>query len=380
MISFFTSPAPPDQGPQPVPIADFMDYSQVRAYLEEREESLSPFATKSRLSRGRKVEEAPSPLRTDFQRDRDRIIHTKAFRRLKHKTQVFIAPLGDHYVTRLTHTLEVSQIGRTIARALNLNEDLVEAMCLGHDLGHAPFGHIGEDVLASLYPGGFRHSHQSLRVVDRLENGGKGLNLTWEVRQGIVSHSKSSLGIMGDDWKRPQTLEAQVCKISDALAYLNHDTDDALRSGLITEEDLPSEAVEVLGSNRSERVNTLVSDVVEHSWAASGRAPAPERETPSIQIGDRVKEAANILRDFLFERVYYVSGASPEAAKARTAVEAMYIFYVEHPEDIPREYRLRENSAERWALDYIAGMTDRYGLRKARELGLLPEARAEAIR
>ena len=374
------SPAPPDQGPQFVPIADFMDYSQVRAYLEEREELLSPFATKSRLSRGRKVEEEPSPLRTDFQRDRDRIIHTKAFRRLKHKTQVFIAPLGDHYVTRLTHTLEVSQIGRTIARALNLNEDLVEAMCLGHDLGHAPFGHIGEDVLASLYPGGFRHSHQSLRVVDRLENGGKGLNLTWEVRQGIVSHSKSSLGIMGDDWKRPPTLEAQVCKISDALAYLNHDTDDALRSGLITKEDLPDEAVEVLGSNRSERVNTLVSDVVEHSWAASGRAPAPERETPSIQIGDRVKEAANILRDFLFERVYYVSGASPEAAKARTAVEAMYIFYVEHPEDIPREYRLWENSAERWALDYIAGMTDRYGLRKARELGLLPEARAEAIR
>ncbi len=357
-----------------------MDYTQVRAYLEEREESLSLYATKSRLSRGRKVEEEPSPLRTDFQRDRDRIIHTKAFRRLKHKTQVFIAPLGDHYVTRLTHTLEVSQIGRTIARALNLNEDLVEAMCLGHDLGHAPFGHIGEDVLAFLYPGGFRHSHQSLRVVDRLENGGKGLNLTWEVRQGIVSHSKSSLGIMGDDWKRPPTLEAQVCKVSDALAYLNHDTDDALRSGLITEEDLPSEAVEVLGSNRSERVNTLVSDVVEHSWGASGRAPVPEGETPTIEIGQRVKEAANILRDFLFERVYYVSGASPEAAEARTAVEEMYKYYVNHPEGIPREYCLRENSPERWALDYIAGMTDRYGLRKAGELGLMGRVGAGAKR
>ena len=365
------TPDPLDRGSQLVPTNDYMDYSQVRAYLEEREESLSPYATKSRMSRGRKVEEEPSPLRTDFQRDRDRIIHTKAFRRLKHKTQVFISPLGDHYVTRLTHTLEVSQIGRTIARALNLNEDLVEAMCMGHDLGHAPFGHIGEDVLASLYPGGFRHSHQSLRVVDRLENSGKGLNLTWEVRQGIVSHSKSSLGIMGDDWKRPPTLEAQVCKISDALAYLNHDTDDALRSGLITEDELPAEAVAVLGTNRSERVNTLVSDVVEHSWAASGRAPVPEGESPSIEIGQGVKEAANVLRDFLFERVYYVSGASPEAAEARTAVEEMYKHYVQHPEEIPQEYRLRENSSERWALDYIAGMTDRYGLRKARELGLL---------
>ncbi len=349
-----------------------MDYTQVRDYLEGREEALSPYATKSRLSRGRQVEEEKSPLRTDFQRDRDRIIHSKAFRRLKHKTQVFIAPLGDHYVTRLTHTLEVSQIGRTIARALNLNEDLVEAMCLGHDLGHAPFGHIGEDVLASLYPGGFRHSHQSLRVVDRLENGGRGLNLTWEVRQGIVSHSKSSLGIMGDGWKRPPTLEAQVCKISDALAYLNHDTDDALRSGLITEVDLPAEAVGVLGTNRSERVNTLVSDVVEHSWAVSGEVSMPDGETPSIEIGQRVKEAANVLRDFLFERVYYVSSASPEAAEARIAIEELYKYYVNHPDAIPTEYRLRENSRERWALDYIAGMTDRYGLNKARELGLVP--------
>ena len=350
-----------------------MDYAQVRAYLEEREESLSPFAVKSRLSRGRKVKEEPSPLRTDFQRDRDRIIHTKSFRRLKHKTQVFISPLGDHYVTRLTHTLEVSQIGRTIARALNLNEDLVEAMCLGHDLGHAPFGHIGEDVLASLYPGGFRHSHQSLRVVDRLEGNGKGLNLTWEVRQGIVSHSKSSLGIMGEGWKNPPTLEAQVCKISDALAYLNHDTDDAIRSGLITDSDLPPGAVAVLGSNSSQRVNTLVSDVVEHSWAVSGRVPIPDGETPSIKIGDRVKEASNLLRDFLFERVYMVSGASPEATEARAAVKALYNHYVESTEDIPLEYRLPEDSIERWALDYIAGMTDRYGLRKARELGLVPE-------
>ena len=350
-----------------------MNYAQVRGYLEEREEFLSPFAVKSRLSRGRKVEEEPSPLRTDFQRDRDRIIHTKSFRRLKHKTQVFISPLGDHYVTRLTHTLEVSQIGRTIARALNLNEDLVEAMCLGHDLGHAPFGHIGEDVLASLYPDGFRHSHQSLRVVDRLEGNGKGLNLTWEVRQGIVSHSKSSLGIMGEGWKNPPTLEAQVCKISDALAYLNHDTDDAIRSGLITDSDLPPDAVAVLGSKSSQRINTLVSDVVEHSWAASGRVPVFNGETPSIKIGNRVKEASNLLRDFLFERVYMVSGASPEATEARAAVKALYNHYVENPEDIPPEYRLPEDSTERWALDYIAGMTDRYGLRKARELGLVPE-------
>ena len=350
-----------------------MDYAQVRAYLEEREESLSPFAVKSRLSRGRRVEEEPSPLRTDFQRDRDRIIHTKSFRRLKHKTQVFISPLGDHYVTRLTHTLEVSQIGRTIARALNLNEDLVEAMCLGHDLGHAPFGHIGEDVLASLYPGGFRHSHQSLRVVDRLEGNGKGLNLTWEVRQGIVSHSKSSLGIMGEGWKNPPTLEAQVCKISDALAYLNHDTDDAIRSGLITDSDLPPDAVAVLGSNSSQRVNTLVSDVVEHSWAVSGWVPIPDGEPPSIKIGDGSKRPQTCSGTSCSKGSTRSVAPAPRPPKPAPPSKPCIIIMSRLPEDIPLEYRLPEDSPERWALDYIAGMTDRYGLRKARELGLVPE-------
>ncbi len=214
--------------------------NSVRQMLEEREECLSPFASKSKSSRGRLRPEKPSPLRLEFQRDRDRIIHCNSFRRLKHKTQVFIAPIGDHYVTRLTHTLEVSQIARTISRALNLNEDLTEAISLGHDLGHTPFGHTGEDVLNELYPGGFRHNEQSLRLVDFLENNGRGLNLTWEVRDGILNHSKTRvIEIMGENWGKAGTLEGEVCKISDVVAYINHDIDDAIRAGIITEEDLP---------------------------------------------------------------------------------------------------------------------------------------------
>ncbi|MFQ5934203.1 MAG: deoxyguanosinetriphosphate triphosphohydrolase [Dehalococcoidia bacterium] len=349
-----------------------MDYLSVRHRLEEQEESLSPYATRSRLSRGRQTSEEPSPLRTEFQRDRDRIIHTKAFRRLKHKTQVFVAPLGDHYVTRLTHTLEVSQIGRTIARALNLNEDLVEAIALGHDLGHPPFGHIGEEALAELYPSGFRHSLQSLRVVDHLEKEGRGLNLTWEVRQGIVTHSKSSLDILGEDWKRPPTLEAQVCKLADALAYINHDTGDAIRAGLIIEEELPEEVTRVLGQSNSERINTVVTDVVKHSWAATGEVPLEEGQEPVIVMGDEVRNAANTLRGFLFQRVYHVSGASAEAQRARDVVKALYQYFVDHPEQVPREFNLRSNTVERRALDYIAGMTDHYALRTAEELSLSP--------
>ena len=208
----------------------------VRLRLEEREEA-SPFAARVRASRGREVWEEPSPLRTDFQRDRDRVLHTNAFRRLKHKTQVFIAPLGDHYATRLTHTLEVSQIARTIVRALNLNEDLVEAISLGHDLGHTPFGHVGEEILDQLAPMGFRHNHQSLRVVEVLEKEGLGLNLTWEVRQGIVSHSKPRGDFLNQGLARHLTLEAQVCRLADAVAYLNHDIGDAIRSGVLREED-----------------------------------------------------------------------------------------------------------------------------------------------
>jgi len=204
---------------------------QISQLTEEREERLSPYAAKSRLSRGRLRDEAPCPVRTVFQRDRDRIIHSKAFRRLKHKTQVFIAPLGDHYVTRLTHTLEVSQIARTISRALNLNEDLTEAIALGHDLGHTPFGHTGEDVLNELYPPGFRHNEQSLRIVDLLENDGRGLNLTAEVRDGIVNHSKSGVNVLGQEWGTVNTLEGEVVKIADIVAYINHDIGDALRAG-----------------------------------------------------------------------------------------------------------------------------------------------------
>ena len=216
-------------------------------------------------------------MRTCFQRDRDRIIHSHSFRRLKHKTQAFIAPLGDHYVTRLTHTLEVQQIARTIARALNLNEDLTEAIALGHDLGHTPFGHVGEDVLNELFDGGFKHNEQSLRVVERLEKDGRGLNLTWEVRDGIVRHSKSSKGIiLGEGWGPVGTIEGEIVKISDAVAYINHDIEDAIRAGVITGDDLPREAVKILGDRHSKRVNTMVCDIIESSW--------------DVRVGDIIKK------------------------------------------------------------------------------------------
>ncbi|GAI21247.1 unnamed protein product, partial [marine sediment metagenome] len=242
----------------------------IRQIAEEKEESLSSYAVKSRSSRGRLRPEEPCPIRTAFQRDRDRIIHCKAFRRLKHKTQVFIAPLGDHYVTRLTHTLEVSQIARTIARSLNLNEDLTEAISLGHDLGHTPFGHVGEEVLNELYHGGFRHNEQSLRIVDSLENNGQGLNLTWEVRDGILNHSKTRVDILGQGWGKVNTLEGEVCKLADTVAYINHDIGDAIRAGIITENDLPLSAITVLGRFHSQRINTMVCDIIDYSWAASG--------------------------------------------------------------------------------------------------------------
>ncbi|MGQ9581871.1 MAG: deoxyguanosinetriphosphate triphosphohydrolase, partial [Armatimonadota bacterium] len=224
----------------------------IRQRIEESEKRLSPFATQSRFSRGRLRWEEPCPIRTAFQRDRDRIIYSNAFRRLKHKTQVFIMPLGDHYVTRLTHTLEVAQIARTIARALNLNEDLTEAIALGHDLGHTPFGHIGEQVLNELCPFGFKHNEQSLRVVDLLERDGQGLNLTWEVRDGILNHSKGNIEILGEGWTEVDTLEGQVVKIADVVAYVNHDITDAIRAGVITESDLPPSVTKVLGETLSQ--------------------------------------------------------------------------------------------------------------------------------
>jgi len=340
----------------------------IRQLSEEREESLSPYAVKSKLSQGRLRYEEPCPIRTAFQRDRDRIIHCKAFRRLKHKTQVFIAPLGDHYVTRLTHTLEVSQIARTIARALNLNEDLTEAIALGHDLGHTPFGHVGEDVLNELYHQGFRHNEQSLRVVDYLEKDGQGLNLTWEVRDGILNHSKSRGDILGEGWGKVNTLEGEVCKIADIVAYVNHDIGDAIRAGIITERDLPLAAVKVLGISHSQRVNTMVTDIIQSSWAARGCDKIVDK--PTINMSPQVLEATRTLREFLFERVYNVQSAEEEAERGRAVICQLYDYFKKHEDKLPPEYRAHSDDTERRVVDYIAGMTDLYALRLAEELGV----------
>jgi dGTPase len=338
----------------------------IRQLAEEKEESLSPYAAKSRLSRGRLRHEEPCVVRTAFQRDRDRIIHCKAFRRLKHKTQVFIAPLGDHYVTRLTHTLEVSQIARTIARALNLNEDLTEAIALGHDLGHTPFGHVGEDVLDELYHRGFKHNEQSLRVVDLLENNGYGLNLTWEVRDGIVNHSKTRADILGEDSGKANTLEGEVCQIADAVAYINHDIGDAIRADILTEGDIPISAVKVLGLSHSQRINTMVCDIIVFSWAASGRETTTG--SPTIGMSPQILEATNNLREFLFKQVYEPKDKA--ADKAREVIRLLYKYFNEHENKLPSEYCLHSDETERRVVDYIAGMTDQYALRMAEELAL----------
>ncbi len=342
----------------------------IRQRVEEREEALSPHAIKSLQSRGRLRYEEPCPIRTAFQHDRDRIIHSKAFRRLKHKTQVFIAPLGDHYVTRLTHTLEVSQLARTIARALNLNEDLAEAISLGHDLGHTPFGHVGEEVLNELYHSGFRHNEQSRRVVELLEKDGQGLNLTWEVRNGIVAHSKPEEDIFGKRRRKVATLEGEVCRIADAIAYINHDVVDGIRAGIITEDDLPLSAVIVLGRFHSQRIDTMVCDIIFNSWAATGSDTTTK---PTIRMSYKVAEASNELRQFLFERVYYVQSAQQEAEKAREVVRELYQYFVKHQDKLPPEYRLYSDETERRVVDYIAGMTDQYATRLAKELSLIED-------
>jgi dGTPase len=337
----------------------------IRERIEESENRLSPYASKSRFSRGRLKWEAPCPLRTDFQRDRDRIIYSNAFRRLKHKTQVFIAPLGDHYVTRLTHTLEVSQIARTIARALDLNEDLTEAIALGHDLGHTPFGHVGEQVLDELCPGGFKHYEQSLRVVDLLEKDGQGLNLTWEVRDGILNHSKSGAEILGKGWTEVGTVEGQVVKIADTVAYVNHDIADAIRAGVITEDALPASAIKVLGDTTSQRINVMVCDIVDYSSSSLADA---KLNKPAIGMNPEVLRETNNLREFLFDKVYNPSLGSKDTAKARKAIQLLYSFFLLHKEDLPEEYALRDDNEERKVTDYIAGMTDHYALRLAREI------------
>jgi len=337
----------------------------IRQAIEQKEESLSPFAAKSRLSRGRIKDEPSCPVRTVFQRDRDRIIHSKAFRRLKHKTQVFIAPPGDHYATRLTHTLEVSQIARTISRALNLNEDLTEAIALGHDLGHTPFGHVGEDVLDELYSSGFRHNEQSLRVVDLLENDGRGLNLTMEVRDGILNHSKARADILGESSGKASTLEGQVAKIADAIAYINHDIGDAIRAGIIIEDDLPTSAATVLGNSHRERINTMVCDIIEYSWPAWGE---DNTASPAISMSPPVLEATNTLRDFLYQRVYDVNAAEEETEKAREVVRRLFRYFLKYEDKLPAEYRSRDEDTERKVVDHIAGMTDQYAIRLDGEL------------
>ena len=339
----------------------------VRRRTEEREKTLSPHATRSVDSRGRRRPEEPDLIRTVFQRDRDRIVHCKAFRRLKHKTQVFIAPLGDHYVTRLTHTFEVAQIGRTIARALSLNEDLIEAIALAHDMGHTPFGHVGEEVLNDLAPNGFLHSVQSLRIVDRLEKDGQGLNLTWEVRQGIEFHSKPRGDFLSQELPGDLTLEAQICRVADAIAYLNHDLADAARAGLLDEADLPTDAVAVLGDRHSRRIDTMVTDVVRSSWSCTGARPG-SRSSPLIDMNSEVKTAVIALREFMFDHVYLIESGGPQGNAARKVVRALFEHFDSHRDRIPEEYALRSETEGQAVIDYIASMTDRYALRIAEDI------------
>jgi len=326
-----------------------------RERTEEIErQTLAPHATLAAESKGRERDEEQDALRTCFQRDRDRIVHSKSFRRLKHKTQVFLAPEGDHYRVRLTHTLEVSQIARTAARALRMNEDLAEAISLGHDLGHTPFGHLGEQALTPFLGRPFRHNEQSLRVVDYLEDEGRGLNLSWEVRDGIVNHTWSM--------PAPSTLEAQVVRFADRIAYINHDVDDALRAGVIEPAELPDGALEVLGGTHAERVNTLVTDLVDRSEGS-----------PEVGMSDEAFRALDTLRDFLFERVYLRDEARSEQDKAIAMVRSLFAHYLDHPEQVPEEYHRAPGDLPTRVADYIAGMTDRYALRVYEQL-FLPQS------
>lgn len=346
-----------------------MDLHQVRRRLEADEDRLSPFAARTATGKNRRVFEEPSPVRTEYQRDRDRILHTKAFRRLKHKTQVFIAPQQDHYVTRMTHTLEVAQVGRTIARALNLNEDLAEAAALGHDIGHGPFGHAGEEALAECLPYGFRHNYQSVRVLDKLERNGRGLNLTFEVLDAIEKSSKVREDIFAEGWGVPITLEGQVVKTADAIAYVNHDILDAIRAGLITEDDLPDAAKHRLGRSHSERLNTLVCDIVEASWDATGEGDIGAKAEPFIRFSPDVNAAANELREFMFQRVYLYDATRAEAERGKRVVQFLFEHFVAHPEEISPDFSLPQDPIARRAADYVSGMTDRFAIRLGRELG-----------
>ena len=319
----------------------------ISKWLENREEQyLSDHAFLSKDSRGRDKKVDKCKVRTIFQRDRDRIIHSKAFRRLKYKTQVFIAPEGDHYRTRLTHTLEVSQIARTAARALRLNEDLTEAIALGHDLGHTPFGHAGEDALDELYSKGFKHNRHSLRVIEKLEK----LNLTAEVKNGIVHHTGKGL---------PDTKEGQIVSIADRIAYINHDIDDAIRAEIINKKDLPDEAISILGETHSKRIDTMVKDLIQSSW-----------NEPNINRSTKIKKATKKLRDFLFDKVYIGSRAKEQEDKAKILLKYLYNYYKENRQKLPEKFRkkINGNKSEQIIVDYIAGMSDVYAIDKGKEL------------
>ncbi|MBD5101069.1 MAG: deoxyguanosinetriphosphate triphosphohydrolase [Clostridiales bacterium] len=312
--------------------------------------TLSPYATLSANTKGRERDCEPCELRSEFQRDRDKILHCKSFRRLKHKTQVFLSPEGDHYRTRLTHTLEVSQIGRTIARALRLNEDLVEAIALGHDLGHTPFGHAGERQLNELVEGGFSHSLQSRRVVELLENNGKGLNLTFEVRDGIANHKYND---------HPATLEGEIVKFADRFAYINHDIEDAIRGDVISNSDLPKDCIEVLGKSKSERINNLILDMVKTSW-----------NRPAIEQSPDFKKATEKLHQFMFDRVYLNSKAKSQEVKATKMIVLIFEYYLGNLDKLPDFYKtlLNDYPADRVVCDYISSFTDRYCVRVFSEL------------
>jgi dGTPase len=334
----------------------------IRQQLEDRErEVLAPAAAKSADSRGRLRPETEDDVRPAFQRDRDRIIHSKAFRRLKHKTQVFFAPTGDHYRTRLTHTLEVSQIARTIAKVLRLHEELTEAITLGHDLGHTPFGHAGERIIDELMPGGFNHYVQSLRIVDVLENDRRGLNLTWEVRDGIAKHSKGKSGapVGMAESQRASTVEGQIMRVADLIAYVNHDIDDATRAGLLRPEDLPREPVRVLGSTSSARIATLVKDVVTETIAVDLR---------EIRMSNQVLDAVLALRRFLFDAVYENDVATAEFKKASDILSGLWEKVRQRPGDFLDRRTLDEEGLDAAARDFLAGMTDRYAVRLFEQL------------
>ena len=350
------------------------DLALVRQRLERREELLSLFASRS-VDAVRAISEEgdPSPVRTAFQRDRDRIIHTNSFRRLKHKSQVFVAPVGDHFTTRLTHVIEVSQVGRTIARGLNLNEDLVEAIGLGHDLGHTPFGHIGEGVLNQVLPGGFHHSRQSVRVVTLLEKDGKGLNLTGHVVDGIRDHSKPEGEFLSREAVADLTLEAQIVRISDALAYLAHDILDALRAGFISLADLPADATEMLGERHSQRVNTVIEDVIGSSWDCVGEAAGEGGQTtaddvPWIRMSDELGKIVTDLRVFMFERFYHRISNSVQGRKAAAIVGVLFEHFNRQPDNIPNRLRELSESTERAAADFVCGMTDNFALNMAEQI------------